>query len=297
VRGRPPGPGLHIAAHYNYTPEALQLMQRMYPRRPDRKRAAGRTILAGDIVNIEDLQTVPEYATDLAVAGGWRGIISVPMLREGKPIGTIGVIRERPGRFSDAQVELLRTVADQAVIAIENVRLFTELEARNAELADALARQTATAEVLSVISRSHTDIQPVFASILDCAVRLCAADLGGIWRIEVLVEPPDWTCHVWSPDTFLRYRPQALAQHRLGGKRPRHHRGQRNHSPEAPMTPGRRSHRRDGSAAVQRVGLFPAEPFDNAVAVVVQRQRHRHGNGREQDHLEVVARLGPSTLR
>jgi hypothetical protein len=153
------------------------------------------------------------------------------MLRERKPIGTIGVIRERPGRFSDAQVELLRTFADQAVTPSRMCALFTELEARNTELTDALARQTATAEVLSV------------------------------------------------------------------SKRPRHHRGPRNHYPEAPMTPVRRSHRRDGSAAVQRVGLFPAEPFDNAVAVVVQRQRHRHGNGREQDHLEVVARLGPSTLR
>ena len=110
-------------------------------------------------------------------------------------------------------------------------------------------------------------------------------------------EPPDRSRHVRSVDTFLRYRPQALGRHLLRGKRPRHHRGQRNRYPEAPTTPGRRSHRRDGSAAVQRVGLFTAEPFDNAVAVVVQRQRHRHGNGREQDHLEVVARLGPSTLR
>src|SRR5262245_5706075 len=168
---------IHIAAHYNYTPEALQMMQRMYPRRPDRKQAAGRTILTGDVVNIDDLQTDPEYATDLAVAGGWRGILSVPMLREGKPIGTLGVARGRPGRFSDAQVELLKTFADQAVIAIENVRLFNETK-------EALEQQTATSEILRVISSSPTDIQPVFDAVAESAAQLCESFGSAIWRQE-----------------------------------------------------------------------------------------------------------------
>jgi len=132
--GRFDGELIHFAAQYNYTPEALQMVQRMYPRRPDRQQAAGRAILTGDVVNIADVQADPEYATDLAVAGGWRSILNVPMLREGKPIGTIGVTREQAGRFSDAQVDLLRTFADQAVIAIENVRLFREIEIKGREL-------------------------------------------------------------------------------------------------------------------------------------------------------------------
>ena len=86
------------------------MMQRMYPRRPDRTQAAGRAILTGDVVNIADVQADSEYATDVAVAGGWRSILNVPMLREGKPIGTLGVIRGRAGRFSDAQVEVAEDV-------------------------------------------------------------------------------------------------------------------------------------------------------------------------------------------
>jgi signal transduction histidine kinase len=162
----------------------------MYPRPPDRKQATGRTILTGDIVNIDDLQADPEYATDLAVAGGWRGILSVPMLREGKPIGTIGVIRGRPGLFSDAQVELLKTFADQAVIAIENVRLFTELQEKNqaltqayAQVSEALEQQTATSEILRVISSSPTDVQPVFDAIARSAVRLLGGFSGVVTRV------------------------------------------------------------------------------------------------------------------
>jgi GAF domain-containing protein len=182
---------IHFAAQCNYTPEALQMTQRMYPRQPDRKQAAGRAILTGDVVNIADAQADPEYATDLAVAGGWRSILNVPMLREGKPIGTIGIIRGQAGRFSDAQVELLRTFADQAVIAIENVRLFTELQEKNralttahAQVSESLDQQTATAEILRVISSSPTDVQPVFDAIVKTGARLCEADFGLLARYD-----------------------------------------------------------------------------------------------------------------
>src|SRR5439155_3966939 len=106
----------------------------------------------------------PELTHVLAGHMGLRGVLWVPMLRDGEPAGVIGVAREESALFSDEQVRLLQTFADQAVIAIENVRLFTELQARNRDLTGALARQTATSEVLRVISRSQTDLQPVFAA-------------------------------------------------------------------------------------------------------------------------------------
>ena len=175
---------IHFAAQYNYTPEALQMTLRMYPRQPDRKQAAGRAVLTGDVVNIADVQADPEYATDLAVAGGWRSVLNVPMLREGKPIGTIGVIRGQAGRFSDAQVELLRTFAEQAVIAIENARLFKELEVRNRDLTVALEQQTATSDVLRIIAESPAELQPMLDAIATSTLRLCAASDVVIERLE-----------------------------------------------------------------------------------------------------------------
>src|SRR6185295_10751455 len=101
-----------------------------------------------------------------------------PLLREGRAIGIVAVTRATPGAFTDKQLALLQTFADQAVIAIENVRLFKEIEARNRELTEALKQQTATAEILRVISSSPTDVQPVFDIIAKSAVILCGAEAG-----------------------------------------------------------------------------------------------------------------------
>src|SRR5262249_50400136 len=106
---------------------------------------------------------------------GWRSCLCVPLMRDGKPIGMIGPTRAEPGPFSDHHVQLMKTFADQAVIAINNVRLFNETR-------EALERQTATAEVLKTISRPPFDLPAVLHALVETAVRLCGADKGTITR-------------------------------------------------------------------------------------------------------------------
>ncbi len=115
---------------------------------------------------------------------GLKSGLATPLLREGKPIGVLAVRRQEAARFSDKHVELLQTFADQAVIAIENVRLFKELETRNRDLTTALDRQTATSEILRVISGSPTDVQPVFDAIAESAARLCDGLFGFVTRFD-----------------------------------------------------------------------------------------------------------------
>jgi two-component system, NtrC family, sensor kinase len=179
------GEMLHPAAQHNYTPEALEALRRVFPARPTRGLMTGRAILDRAVVHIPDIEVDPEHQTPgIPRAVGWRSALLVPMLRDGAPIGVIGISRAQPGLFSDDKIELLKTFADQAVIAVENVRLFTELQASNRDLTRALDTQTATSDILRVISRSQTDVQPVFDAILASAVRLLGAYSGVFTRIE-----------------------------------------------------------------------------------------------------------------
>jgi GAF domain-containing protein len=161
---------IHVRALANVSPEGVDAIHQAFPAPPSRGSAGGRVILTGDVVQIPDALEDPEYQlTGAAQAVRFRGILGVPMLHQGRAIGVISVGRPEPGMFSEEQVQVLKTFADQAVIAIENVRLFNETK-------EALEQQTATSEILRVISSSPTDVQPVFEAIVDSAMRLCETD-------------------------------------------------------------------------------------------------------------------------
>src|SRR5262245_11525802 len=166
---------LHLTAHASATPEGVAVLQQLFPTRPTRATVSGRAVLESTVVHIPDLNVDAEYTQPLGQALRARSALGVPMLREGRPIGVIALGRTAVGPFTEAQISLLQTFAAQAVIAIENVRLFTELQDKNRALTDALERETATAQILRVISRSPTELQPVLDAVAESAARLCDA--------------------------------------------------------------------------------------------------------------------------
>jgi GAF domain-containing protein len=167
---------LHFIATHNMGPDE-KIARKKYPMRPDSSQVSGRVVLTKSVVRVEDALTDPDYDQRYAQAMGLRRILGVPMLRDDVPIGVIVVGWAEAGPVPKFQEELLKTFADQAVIAIENVRLFNETE-------EALERQTATSEVLRVISSSQNELEPVFNAILANATRICEAKFGLLYRSE-----------------------------------------------------------------------------------------------------------------
>ncbi|MBI5318917.1 GAF domain-containing protein [Bradyrhizobium sp.] len=200
----------HVTNH-NFPPDWVEFT-RTAPLRPGRGTVVGRALQERKAVQVADVLTDPEYTHgEYQAKAGYRTFLGVPLLRDGLPIGVLSLCRRSVRPFSDKQIELVSTFADQAVIAIENVRLFDEVQARTRDLTEALRQQTATADVLKVISRSAFDLKTVLDALLASACHLCDADIGtiryrddGDFRLAATFGcPPAWV------DQFSTYSTKA----------------------------------------------------------------------------------------
>ena len=170
------GEQMHFGAACGALPDTEQYVRQFYPSRPGSESLQGRSILERTAINIADaFADQSQQVRDRARARGFRAVLAVPMLRDGQPFGSISVARKEPGAFASSEIGLLQTFADQAVIAIENVRLFNETR-------EALERQTATSDILKVIARSPSDVQPVFDAIAESTQRLLGGFSAAVFR-------------------------------------------------------------------------------------------------------------------
>jgi signal transduction histidine kinase len=178
------GTMIDVAADSGVAEQLRTMYRTAFPQPPSKDNPVAEAILARRVVHVPDI-FASGYSSgpkDRARVTGYRSILAVPMMRENAPIGAI--VLAAPGTFSDTHVALLQMFADQAVIAIENVRLFNELQSSNSTLRDALEQQTATSEILKVISSTQIDVQPIFDTIIRNGVRLGSADLGTFIEME-----------------------------------------------------------------------------------------------------------------
>src|SRR5215831_5696498 len=171
---------IHFTASHGQPLEQIEAIRKVHPIAPGRVSAAARAILSGKIEEIPDIHTDPDYQHGRTA--NFSSVVAVPMLKDGRPIGAIAMARSETGSFPERQVEMLKTFADQAVIAIENTRLFEEVQKKNhalseahAQVSGALERETATSEILRVIGTSPTDVLSVFETIARSGVSVCGA--------------------------------------------------------------------------------------------------------------------------
>jgi signal transduction histidine kinase len=210
-----------FAAGYSLHPD-YQHREQQNPIAPGPGTIVGRAAMMREVVRIEDALADPRYEQkEYAIIAGYRSMIGVPLMRDGEPIGAIGLARCRIEPFSESEIELVSTFADQAVIAIENVRLFEAEQQRTHELTESLEQQTATSEVLQVISSSPGDLRPVFASVLANATRLCGATFGTLllretgerYRVVAMHNPPPVYAELRQREPVIEFSPERpLAQ-------------------------------------------------------------------------------------
>jgi transcriptional regulator with GAF, ATPase, and Fis domain len=183
---RSAGPGYGLVARFP-TSRAHDENLANLSLKAERGSCVGRVLLEAKTIQIPDIRADRDYALDARRGGalkGYRTILGVPLLREGMPIGVIALGRRTVRPFTEKQIELVTTFADQAVIAIENVRLFEAEQQRMRELTESLEHQKSTSDILRVISSSPTNVQPVFDTIAEHAVRLCGGQFSFVARFD-----------------------------------------------------------------------------------------------------------------
>src|SRR5215475_12698992 len=225
------GDVMTLVAHKGQSEHWLETVSRLFPQRLTRDLIAGSAILDREIVHVTDMQNDPRFPTSRALAQtmGYRTVLCVPMLRDCAPIGAILVFRQRAQPFDEAQISLLRTFADQAVIAIENTRLFEAEQASKRELQESLEQQTATTDVLQVISSSPGELQHVFDGILSNATRVCGANLGNlilcegeVFRHVAMFGAPPEFAEMRRGKPVVRPAPNSILDRITTAKQPQH---------------------------------------------------------------------------
>ena len=203
---RPKGDAFPFIASYGYPPEFEQYM-RENPVRRTQGSVLGRAVLEGKVVHVADVLADPNYLMrEQQKLGTYRTALGVPMLREGIPIGVLMLTHSRVLPFTSKQIELVGTFADQAVIAIENARLLNELR-------ESLQQQTATADVLKVISSSPGDLEPVFQAMLEKATQLCEAKFGVMFRFaDGVFRATSW---LGNPPAYTIEQPHIVSEHHI----------------------------------------------------------------------------------
>src|SRR5215472_9640993 len=208
VLGRPKGTTFHFDVTYGASRAWNEFITSHPIEIGSRTTIAGRVMLEHRVVHVPDVLVDPEYFVEGQKIGDYRTVLGVPLLREGTPIGVISLGRRTARPFTDKQIELVTTFADQAVIAIENARLLSELR-------ESLEQQTATSKVLSVISSSPGELEPVFQAMLENATRICEAELSLLWRTEgdgfrpvALCGVPPELAGMRQPDQIFHFDPE-----------------------------------------------------------------------------------------
>jgi GAF domain-containing protein len=208
-----------------WEPSAVAAYQAAHPLVPTRASITCRAILDRQVVHIRDINAVPELLQVMRKIG-WKSNLALPLLRDGVAIGAISLTSELPGGFSDSQVALLQTFAEQAVIAISSAETYRELRQRTADLKESLEYQTATSDVLKVISRSTFDLQPVLDTLAETAARLCDAGYSAIFRRDgevyrvaaVVAFSPETTDAARKFQAFLEQHPLVADRGSITGR-------------------------------------------------------------------------------